>query len=648
MGFKKSKIIGLLLLVLVGMSSQTVYAAVDDNFTTRRQIPSQTILLMAACNSETSAKISWMMATDAEGYVLYRSKNANDGYKEIATIQGSMTTSYIDKGLETGEKYFYRICSYWTRDGKRVCGDLSIPLYADIRLDVPENIRAISTSFNSIRLTWQSVTGAQGYRVYQAIGKDGEYKKIKTIKKQETTAYDIADLVTGRTYRYKVEAYQNSESGNGKLFLSPRSEEVKVKPMLDPVNVTNAKPVTYNTAKFSWEKVKGASGYVIYRSTKADGKFKEVGRTDKKTFTYTDKKLVTGKPYYYKVVAYRKVDKKKILGKEGTILNIKTSLEQVEMGESKNIDSTSVLLNWNKVDGAQAYVIYRSEDQETYEKVAKIKENTYTDKELTTGLTYYYKVVASRGKKKEKTLTYGPESEVISLVATLPAPTITGISVKNKTDLEVSFEAVEGADGYTLEYKMADGNEEFMEISDVISKDATSYLHSSLASDEKYTYRIRAYSEVDGEKVYGAYSNEESKKTEKYASIEVTQGKAMSASEGEIQIFTALCMREAGNSYKPCLAVANCVLNRVKSGRYPNTITGVIYQSGQFSGVNSGILNRYMNNQSKASRQAVLDALAGKNIIGSRLSFRSKSYFYSSPGLSGIKSALTIGDNTFF
>ena len=122
----------------------------------------------------------------------------------------------------------------------------------------------------------------------------------------------------------------------------------------------------------------------------------------------------------------------------------------------------------------------------------------------------------------------------------------------------------------------------------------------------------------------------------------------MTASDEEIRIFTALCIREAGTSYKPCLAVANCVLNRVKSGRYPNTITGVIYQSGQFSGVNSGILNRYMNNQSKASRQAVLDALAGKNIIGGRLSFRSKSYFYSSPGLSGIKSALTVGDNTFF
>lgn len=645
MGFKKSKIIGLLLLLLF-ISSQTVYASVDDSFTTRRQIPSQAVLLMAACNSETSAKISWMMATDAEGYILYRSKEANDGYTEIATIQGSMTTSYIDKGLETGEKYFYRICTYWMRDGKRVCGDLSIPLYADIRLDMPQNVKAISTSFNSIQLTWQGVTAADGYRIYQAIGQKGEYKKIKTIKNQDTTTYDISDLVTGTTYSYRVEAYQNSESGN--LFLSPRSTQVKVKPMLDSVTVTDAKPVTYNTAKFSWEKVKGASGYVIVRSTKANGKFKEVGRTDKKTFTYTDKKLVTGKSYYYKVVAYRKVNKKKILGKEGTILNIKTSLEQVEMGESKNIDSTSVLLNWNKVDGAQAYVIYRSEDQESYEKVAKVKETTYTDTKLKTGLTYYYKVVASRGKKQEKTLTYGPESEVVSLVATLPAPTIKGIAVKNKTDLEVSFEAVEGADGYTLEYKMADGSEEFTEISDVISKDATSYLHSSLASDEKYTYRIRAYSEVDGEKVYGAYSNEESKKTEKYATIEVTQGKAMSASEGEIQIFTALCMREAGNSYKPCLAVANCVLNRVKSGKYPNTITGVIYQSGQFSGVNSGILNRYMNNQSKASRQAVLDALAGKNIIGGRLSFRSKSYFYSSPGLSGIKSALTIGDNTFF
>lgn len=647
MGFKKSKIIGFLVLLLV-ISSQTVYASVDDNFTTRRQIPSSTILLMAACNSETSARITWMMATDAQGYVLYRSKEASDGYKEIAQIQDSMTTSYIDKGLETGEKYFYRICSYWVRDGKRVCGDLSIPLYADIRLDVPENVQAISTSFNAIHLSWQSVQSADGYRIYEAIGQDSEYKKIKTIKNSNTTTYDRKDLVTGTTYLYKIEAYQNSESGKDKLFLSPRSEEIKVKPMLDPVTVTDAKPTSYHTAKFAWEKVKGASGYVLYRSTKADGQFKEVGRTDKKTFSYTDKKLVTGRAYYYKVIAYRKVENKEVLGKEGELLPIKTSLDQVEMDESKNVDSTSIMLNWKKVEGAQAYVVYRSEDQLEYKKVAKVKETTYTDKELTTGLTYYYKVVASRGKKKEKTLTYGPDSEIISLVATLPAPTITGISVKNKTDLQISFDKVDGAAGYTLEYKMADGSGEFTEISDVISKESTTYLHQSLASDTKYTYRIRAYSEVNGEKVYGAYSNEESKKTDKYSQIQVTQGKAMTASDEEIRIFTALCIREAGTSYKPCLAVANCVLNRVRSGKYPNTITGVIYQSGQFSGVNSGILNRYMNNQSKASRQAVLDALAGKNIIGGRLSFRSKSYFYSSPGLSGIKSALTVGDNTFF
>jgi fibronectin type 3 domain-containing protein len=625
------------------------YAKVDNNFTTKRQIPSPAVLLMVSSESETSAYLSWMTAEDADGYVIYRSTSASEGFEEVATVEGREVDSYIDTGLETGEKYFYRICSYWIRDGERVLGDLSLTRYTDIRLEKPENVKAVSSSFNSVRIKWDEVADADGYYIYQANGKDGTFKKIKTIQNASKTEYGISDLVTGTSYGYTIEAYQNN--GTEKPYLSPRSDEVRVKPMLNAVQVSSAKAVSYNKASFSWNEVTGATGYVILRATKEDGTYKEVARTDEKTFECTDKKLVTGRKYYYKVVAYRTVKKEDILGKDGKILPIQTSLDQVEMKETKNVDSTSISLEWNEVDGAQGYVIYRSDkDNTNYEKVATVKDKkiSYTDEGLETGTVYYYKVAAYRGKKKTKTLTYGEKSEEVSITAILEAPTITKISTENKTDLKIEFDSVEGADGYTLEYTMKGYSGDFMEVEDTIGADATSYTHKTLASDTTYTYRLRAYSEVDGEKVYGEYSEEVSKKTEKYASVEVTQEKAMTATEQEIKIFTALCMREAGSGYKPCLAVANCVLNRVRSGSYPNTIIGVIYQRGQFQGVNNGVLNRYMNNQSKASRQAVLDALAGKNVIGSRKNFRSKSYFYSSPTLSGKKNALTIGDNTFF
>ena len=54
-------------------------------------------------------------------------------------------------------------------------------------------------------------------------------------------------------------------------------------------------------------------------------------------------------------------------------------------------------------------------------------------------------------------------------------------------------------------------------------------------------------------------------------------------------MLAALVECEAGGeSYEGQLAVASVVVNRVKSGSFPNTISGVIYQGGQFSPVASG------------------------------------------------------------
>lgn len=57
--------------------------------------------------------------------------------------------------------------------------------------------------------------------------------------------------------------------------------------------------------KLSWSKVQNASGYIIYRSNKSKGNYKQIGMT-KKTY-YTDKKGKQSKKYYYKVRAYKKV-----------------------------------------------------------------------------------------------------------------------------------------------------------------------------------------------------------------------------------------------------------------------------------------------------------------------------------------------------
>jgi uncharacterized protein YgiM (DUF1202 family) len=109
-------------------------------------------------------------------------------------------------------------------------------------------------------------------------------------------------------------------------------------------------------------------------------------------------------------------------------------------------------------------------------------------------------------------------------------------------------------------------------------------------------------------------------------------------------LLAALCEREAGDNYAGSLAVANVVLNRVKSKHYPNTIKEVIYQKSQFTGVNRGILNLYIDNPDEICIQAVKDALSGYNNIAKRVSFRTEGYV--SPSV--CKNYVIIGGNIFF
>lgn len=123
----------------------------------------------------------------------------------------------------------------------------------------------------------------------------------------------------------------------------------------------------------------------------------------------------------------------------------------------------------------------------------------------------------------------------------------------------------------------------------------------------------------------------------------ITNGSATSftVSQEDLELFAALIECEAGSTdYEGMLAVASVVVNRMKSPRYPDTLRGVIYQSGQFPPAHNGSVDRVLARGIKNScLQAAQDALAGKNNVGDCLSFRA-----ASTGREGI----IIGGNVFF
>lgn len=82
-----------------------------------------------------------------------------------------------------------------------------------------------------------------------------------------------------------------------------------------------------------------------------------------------------------------------------------------------------------------------------------------------------------------------------------------------------------------------------------------------------------------------------------------------STNNSDVNLLARAIYGEArGEPYNGMVAVGAVILNRVKNSNFPNTIAGVIYQSGAFTAVSDGQINLTPNSQSIS---AARDALNG-------------------------------------
>ncbi|WP_269476910.1 hypothetical protein [Hominibacterium faecale] len=170
-----------------------------------------------------------------------------------------------------------------------------------------------------------------------------------------------------------------------------------------PVSVEPARGIRFTKASTSsisigWEKAANISGWDIYRSTSASGKYQKVGTAAASNNSFTDTKLTSGQSYYYKIKAYQVKDSKRY---DADFSNIaaattkpgKTAMKKAKAGKKK------AAVRWKKVRGADKYQIYRAVKKNgSYKKVKTVsgKKTSWTNKKLKKGKRYYYKIRAVR------------------------------------------------------------------------------------------------------------------------------------------------------------------------------------------------------------------------------------------------------------
>lgn len=179
---------------------------------------------------------------------------------------------------------------------------------------------------------------------------------------------------------------------------------------------------------------------------------------------------------------------------------------------------------------------------------------------------------------------------------------------------------------------------------EVVSGDVEGYIRGDLLVTGDAARQLFEASYGEGAQLVGAEAVDEAAlaAAEAQAAAEAAaqaQQTAASVSQGDLDLMAAIIECEAGGEpYEGKIGVGAVVMNRVRSSQFPNTISEVIYQSGQFSPVASGKLASVLI---RGARQdcydAARDVFAGANTVGDCL------FFHAGGG-----SGLTIANQTFY
>lgn len=331
---------------------------------------------------------------------------------------------------------------------------------------------------------------------------------------------------------------------------------------------------------------------------------------------------------------------------EGTA-NYTESIEAKAQSSLETEHQTPQSVYWNiGISAAKSYVNIRDEATTESEVIGKLYKDSGARILDTVDDWYYIESGSVKGYVKSEFIITGiPDEELIEKYGILRiSVTSDGLNVREKPDID--------SNKLTVIYK----NERYpvIELND-------EWIKIEITDDKVMGYVSSEYVNllVDFNKAISKEEEEELKKIQEEEKAkketEIKYEDEVDYTEEDLKLLACLIHAEAGNqSYDGKLAVANVVLNRVKSKKYPNTIKDVIYQPGQFSVASSGSLKKQLKNYDNYSSKSQLltikaakAALKGTNNIGNRLYFNE----YKAAAKKGYdkkKNSIKLGDHLFW
>lgn len=371
--------------------------------------------------STSEIRLSWTYSESSNYRTAILRKIGSSGSWETIKILPAGFTSYTDDLLSANVEYFYKVKSVISDNlFSRPYPNTESGISGHTKLLAPQNVKAVWSSANSIRLEWLDTSYGADYFIIEQKAGDGSFVMVDSQLYKDGCIWYHFGAKPDTTYTYRLKSVNDKNS-------SDYSQEVTIEgiKITAPSNLT-ATIVSKSEVTLTWDdNSSDETAFIVEQKSGTGNSWSSISTLNPNTTSYTVKNLKADTIYTFRVQAYNKTY---YVGSVSNECEVSTkSLTAPSALIAKAVSSSAINLEWmDNSTGEQGFIIERKPSGGKYVEIAKVGPNVtkYTDSNLMAGSEYYYRVKAYTGtvftSPSNVAVTYTNRAKTFSDLSSVP------------------------------------------------------------------------------------------------------------------------------------------------------------------------------------------------------------------------------------
>lgn len=343
--------------------------------------------LVVSAVSANSVTLQWSDVAGEEGYVIERSQSVGGAWTKVGKT-GLSVASFADPTVASGNEYFYRVTATNVTQQSSPSEAVSVLVMPPA---TPTNVIASATSATTIRLTWERVPFATGYRVERSAVNTNSWSLVTTLD-GAIEQFVNSSLTPNTDYYYRVRATNGVGASSFSSVATTTTPQV-------PASVPSIYSIYAGafSVYLSWSDSGYEDGCVIERMI-FGGSWITVTNVGRNQNSYTDNSVVPSTTYLYRMYATNSLGSSGV-GLPQSVTTLEMPVPAVPSALSASPTGSSMIrVMWSDTLYETSYRLERrTENLTSWELVAVLPADTvaYTDTNVLQGIQYWYRVQAA-------------------------------------------------------------------------------------------------------------------------------------------------------------------------------------------------------------------------------------------------------------